>query len=394
MPHPSAAMRAGIKMVVVGGRRSSQEVGDVSILHTDSMKWTLPAVRGTAAPVPRHRHSAACARDKASSVRVPHLATSRLHVEGVVQADAVGVFIFGGQTEQGQLLNDVWEWHMDTMHWVQLSYFQAAGAHSSEPPSPRCGASLSASEDGRRLWLFGGNDGERSLADVFSLDVEACTWTQVNVSGSGPPARENHVGAVISNYLVISGGIQVPPQRQGPSQVQRLGDTQVMDITAPAWECLDEGSWATGAVAKRQHANYCAFHGNKLYTLRPGKDDRLDELQILEFTLPEDIERMKSEKKKGSMVYERLDLLDDVACSPNSIEVAWRPPTKNMDRILDFKLMMATTTGVVKDVYHGMATQFRTVGLRANAEYIFCVKANYDDGSFIWSESKAFTTKS
>ncbi len=65
--------------------------------------------------------------------------------------------------------------------------------------------------------------------------------------------------------------LQVPPQRQGPSQVQRLGDTQVLDITAPAWECLDEGSWATGAAAKRQHANYCAFHGNKLYTLRPGK---------------------------------------------------------------------------------------------------------------------------
>ena len=39
------------------------------------------------------------------------------------------MFIFGGQTEQGQLLNDVWEWHMDTMHWVQLNYFQAAGAH-------------------------------------------------------------------------------------------------------------------------------------------------------------------------------------------------------------------------------------------------------------------------
>ena len=65
--------------------------------------------------------------------------------------------------------------------------------------------------------------------------------------------------------------LQVAPQRQGPSQMQRLGDTQVMDITAPAWECLDEGSWVTGAAAKRQHTNYCAFHGNKLYTLRPGK---------------------------------------------------------------------------------------------------------------------------
>ena len=65
--------------------------------------------------------------------------------------------------------------------------------------------------------------------------------------------------------------LQVAPQRQGPSHGQRLGDTQVMDITAPAWECLDEGSWVTGAAAKRQHSNYCAFHGSKLYTLRPGK---------------------------------------------------------------------------------------------------------------------------
>ena len=60
------------------GHRSSQEVGDVSILHTDSMKWTLPAVRGTAVPVPRHRHSAACARDKVS--RAPSLLLEGLSV--------------------------------------------------------------------------------------------------------------------------------------------------------------------------------------------------------------------------------------------------------------------------------------------------------------------------
>jgi hypothetical protein len=31
--------------------------------------------------------------------------------------------------------------------------------------------------------------------------------------------------------------------------------------------------------------------------------------------------------------------------------------------------------------------------LRANAEYIFCVKAIYDDGKHVWSESKAFCTR-
>ena len=168
------------------------------------MKWTLPAVRGTAAPVPRHRHSAACARDKVSrtpsrllewACLSPHLGlacgyecvagiaipvhreegggapvqracwwdshpcgqpsnmcaglqrivcfiwpahactcTRRVFSFARLQSSVTPphgpqVFIFGGQTEQGQLLNDVWEWHMDTMHWVQLNYFQAAGAH-------------------------------------------------------------------------------------------------------------------------------------------------------------------------------------------------------------------------------------------------------------------------
>lgn len=40
----------------------------------------------------------------------------------------------------------------------------------------------------------------------------------------------------------------------------------------------------------------------------------------------------------------------------------------------------------------GKETQFKVVGLKPNTEYILCVKAIYDDGSFLWSESKAFRT--
>jgi len=75
------------------------------------------------------------------------------------------------------------------------------------------------------------------------------------------------------------------------------------------------------------------------------RDDKLDELQTFEFTLPEDIERMKNERRKG------------------------------------------------KDVYQGLHTRFKSTGLRPDMEYIFCVKATYDDGSFLWSESKAFQTR-
>jgi len=46
---------------------------------------------------------------------------------------------------------------------------------------------------------------------------------------------------------------------------------------------------------------------------------------------------------------DRLELLDVANTSPNSIEVSWRPPSKNADRVHHYKLMMATNThGVVK----------------------------------------------
>ena len=41
----------------------------------------------------------------------------------------------------------------------------------------------------------------------------------------------------------------------------------------------------------------------------------------------------------------------------------------------------------------GPEQRFRITGLKPNTEYILCVKAIYDDGSFLWSESKAYMTK-
>ena len=32
----------------------------------------------------------------------------------------------------------------------------------------------------------------------------------------------------------------------------------------------------------------------------------------------------------------------------------------------------------------GKHERFKVTGLRANAEYIFCVKAMYDDGKHVW----------
>lgn len=80
-------------------------------------------------------------------------------------------------------------------------------------------------------------------------------------------------------------------------------------------------------------------------------------------------------------------------CTPPTHTPHHRPPTKNAERIERYKLMIATATGVVKDVYQGKETRFKVTGLKPNTEYILCVKAIYDDGSFLWSESKPYMTR-
>lgn len=54
---------------------------------------------------------------------------------------------------------------------------------------------------------------------------------------------------------------------------------------------------------------------------------------------------------------------------------------------------MATTTGVVKEVYQGPESRFKVTGLRSNHEYVVVVKSVYNDGSFLYSDSKSFRTR-
>lgn len=49
--------------------------------------------------------------------------------------------------------------------------------------------------------------------------------------------------------------------------------------------------------------------------------------------------------------------------------------------------------GVVREVYQGKATSFTCTGLKPAAEYVLSVKVTYDDGSTLWSDSRAYRTK-
>jgi len=55
--------------------------------------------------------------------------------------------------------------------------------------------------------------------------------------------------------------------------------------------------------------------------------------------------------------------------------------------------MMATTAGAVSEIYCGLATAFHVHGLKPTTEFVFCVKAAYADGSYLYSDSKVVSTK-
>ncbi|MEW5307774.1 MAG: hypothetical protein WDW38_010526 [Sanguina aurantia] len=342
------------KILVFGGARGEAASAELSTLNTDTMKWVQLQLKGGEKPAPRAGHAACCIREK--------------------------MFVFGGATAEGGLLNDLWIFDQDSSQWTRVTCFGST-------PAPRRGATINATEDGRRLFVFGGNDGTRNLNDVSFLDLEKLMWNAVPVHvGVAPEPREDHVSSIVAKYLIVSGGCG------GHSGVRKLCDTHVMDLYQPRWECLDGAPWSANMVWLKHHAAYSAFLGNKLITLKPNMHDRLWEVQLLEWQLPEDIERLRNEKRRDLRFADKLELMADAVCGANTLELSWRPPTKNAERIEKYKLMIATGTGVVRDVYLGIETRFRITGLRSNTEFVLCVKALYDDGSFLWSESKAFKT--
>ncbi len=37
------------------------------------------------------------------------------------------VYVFGGQTQDGHLLNDLWQWDLEALQWVQIMYIHTIG---------------------------------------------------------------------------------------------------------------------------------------------------------------------------------------------------------------------------------------------------------------------------
>lgn len=91
--------------------RGAQLTNELAVLHTDTMKWAAPAVRGAALPAPRRLAAAGCSRDK--------------------------LFVFGGEGAGGALLADLWALNLETMLWSAVAYLPGGGGAGRAQCAPR-----------------------------------------------------------------------------------------------------------------------------------------------------------------------------------------------------------------------------------------------------------------
>eukprot|EP00744_Colponema_vietnamica_P003773 GILI01005726.1.p1 GENE.GILI01005726.1~~GILI01005726.1.p1 ORF type:complete len:497 (+),score=112.38 GILI01005726.1:197-1687(+) len=74
-----------------------------------------------------------------------------------------------------------------------------------EPPGPR--AAHSCDFINNKLYIFGGWNGKKALNDLYTLDVETLIWSEPPVdSKTAPACRNNHTTAVVGTRLFVHGG--------------------------------------------------------------------------------------------------------------------------------------------------------------------------------------------
>jgi hypothetical protein len=177
------------------------------------------------------------------------------------------VILFGGQTygeRVGTPLNDTWAW--DGTQWHEIT--------SSVMPAARLGANLAYHPDSRKIILFGGTAGHTIFQDTWLWDGKS--WRRAEVA-TNPPARAwaNMVYHQDAQQVVLvgGGGGGEPNGQAGVSLA--LGDTWAWD--GWGWQCLSAqdapgGSYHSAAYDAASRA--IVVYASKIYKPKQVAKDR------------------------------------------------------------------------------------------------------------------------
>jgi hypothetical protein len=144
------------------------------------------------------------------------------------------MIIFGGQTAQGETA-EVWSFDLHAETWTQL---QTSGA-----PSPRVSPAVVIDRPRDRLIAFSGRSGMSSyFGETWALDLGTLKWTQLD---SAPPGRERSHPVTDEAHAWFYGG---------ESFLNTFGDLWELDLATNGWTELPmegdgPGARTCGAIA-------------------------------------------------------------------------------------------------------------------------------------------------
>ncbi|GAV80141.1 Kelch_3 domain-containing protein/Kelch_4 domain-containing protein [Cephalotus follicularis] len=233
----SAVLVGHHRMIVFGGTNGSKKVNDLHILDLGTKQWAREECKGTP-PTPRESHTATLVGDDK-------------------------MVIFGGSGEgEANCLNDLHVLDLKTMRWTSPEV-------KGDIPVPR--DSHSAVAIGNKLFVYGGDCGDRYNGDADVLDMDTFTWSRLAVQGSTPGVRAGHAAVNIGMKVYVIGGV---------GDNHYYNDVWILDVTTCLWAQLDirgqqpQGRFSHTAVFT---ASDIAIYGGC------GEDERpLNELLVLQ----------------------------------------------------------------------------------------------------------------
>ncbi|CAM9178585.1 unnamed protein product, partial [Choristocarpus tenellus] len=146
--------------------------------------------------------------------------------------------------------------------WVELTPL-------SNKPAPvgRCGHVAVPSHDGSNLIVIGGYHEEGLLGDVWSFDLETCTWSTINIPGQAPPLR-----------AFFRGCAGPPPGKKSGESYNKEGifayvfggcdedefsnDLWCLDLEDRVWSITHQGGNDPAVPVPRGNHGMCAMNSN------------------------------------------------------------------------------------------------------------------------------------
>ncbi|XP_074596521.1 muskelin 1 isoform X2 [Brevipalpus obovatus] len=193
------------------------------------------------------------ALQRKTKVSLEHPLLSELHEALVVRGDFVASEDLIKESMEKGLLMDYLEKQSYSPKWTQI-----IPAPDTPKPGIRSGHQMCVDPQTETIYLFGGWDGSKDLADLWSFNIQTNTWTCLNqntASEGGPSARSCHRMCLDHKRkkLFVLGRFADLSNEKSLLDISLKSDFYVYDTESNKWQIIMDDTASMGGPRLLQH---------------------------------------------------------------------------------------------------------------------------------------------